>query len=109
MILIAIYLICRSHKAAGAAGEGDRECIWPTSIGEPRHACSMILLLAVGMLRRGERGGLYSYHAWPQSYDHRPSHPYNAGTEHVGFSRTTQKLLAPIAKHREVLGESHEG
>ena len=28
---------------------------------------------------------MYSYHAWPKSYDHRPSHPYNAGTEHVGF------------------------
>ena len=26
------------------------------------------------------------YHAWPQSYDHRSSRPYNAGTEHVGFS-----------------------
>ena len=26
--------------------------------------------------------------AWPYSYDHRPSHPYYAGTEHVGFSPT---------------------
>ena len=23
------------------------------------------------------------HHAWPESYDHRPSHPYSAGTEHV--------------------------
>ena len=26
--------------------------------------------------------------------DHRPSHPYNAGTEHVGFPPTTQALRA---------------
>ena len=25
----------------------------------------------------------------------RPSHPYNAGTEHVGFSPTCRALLAP--------------
>ena len=33
--------------------------------------------------RRG--GGVYSYHLWPYSDDHRPSHPYNAGTKHVGL------------------------
>ena len=33
---------------------------------------------------------------------------YYAGTEHVGFSPTRQKLLAPSAKRREVLGELHE-
>ena len=32
-----------------------------------------------------ERGGSIHYHVWPWSYDHRPSHPYNAGTEHVGL------------------------
>ena len=53
--------------------------------------------------------GCTRYHAWPQLYDHRPSHPYNAGTEHVGFSRTRQTLLAPSAKRREVFGEPHEG
>ena len=37
------------------------------------------------------------------------SHPYNAGTENVGFSPTRQTSLAPSAKRREVLGESHEG
>ena len=31
-------------------------------------------------------------------YDHRPSQPHNAGTEHVGFSPTRQTLLAPSAK-----------
>ena len=54
-------------------------------------------------------GGGTHYHAWPYSYDDRPSRPYNAGTEHVGFSPTRQTLLAPSAKHREVLRESHEG
>ncbi|CAN0487828.1 unnamed protein product [Laminaria digitata] len=38
-----------------------------------------------------------------------PSHPYNAGTEHVVFSPTRQTLLAPSANRREVFGESHEG
>ena len=36
-----------------------------------------------------------------------PSHPYNAGTEDVGFSPTRQAFLAPCAKNREVFGESH--
>ena len=40
--------------------------------------------------------------------DHRPSHPYYAGTEYVGFSPTRQTLLAPSEKRREVFGESHE-
>ena len=42
-------------------------------------------------------------------YDHRPSHPGYAGTEHVGFSPTRQTLLAPRAKRLEVFGESHAG
>ena len=41
--------------------------------------------------------------------DRRPPQPYNAGTEHVGFSQTRQIKLAPRAKRREVSGESHEG
>ena len=40
--------------------------------------------------------------------DHKPSHPYNAGAEHVGFSPTRQTLLAPSAKRREVFGESQK-
>ena len=54
------------------------------------------------------RGRVYSCYAWPHSYDHGPSHPYNAGTEHVGFSPTRQTLLVPSAKRREILGGSHE-
>ena len=34
---------------------------------------------------KGERGGCTHCHAWPTLYDHRPSHPYNARMEHVGF------------------------
>ena len=37
-----------------------------------------------------------------------PSHPYNAGTERVGFT-DQHILLAPSPKHREMLGESREG
>ena len=60
--------------------------------------------------RSGDGGGeAYSVCAWPQSYDHRLSHPYYAGTERVGFSLTRQTMLAPSAKRREVFGESHEG
>ena len=40
---------------------------------------------------------------------YRPSHPYYAETEHVGFSPTRQTLLAPSAKRRQLFGESHEG
>ena len=39
----------------------------------------------------------------------KPSHPYNAGTEHVGFSPTRQALRAPSAKRREVFVESQRG
>ena len=39
----------------------------------------------------------------------RPSHPYNAGTEHVGFSPTKQISLAPSTMRREVFGESYKG
>ena len=35
-------------------------------------------------------GGVYLICAWPSWYDYRPSHPYNAGSEHVGFSPTKQ-------------------
>ena len=43
---------------------------------------------------------------WPYS---RLSHPYNSGTEDVGFSPTGRKLLALSAKRREGFGKSHEG
>ena len=39
----------------------------------------------------------------------RPSHPYNGGTEHVGFSPARQALLAPSAKRREVFDGLHKG
>ena len=42
-------------------------------------------------------------HGRSRMYDHRSSHPYNARTEHVDFSQTRLLLLAPSAKHREVV------
>ena len=53
--------------------------------------------------------GVCAYVMHGRSHDHGPSPPYNAGTEHVGFSPTRQTLLAPSPKRREVFGESHEG
>ena len=41
---------------------------------------------------------VHSWHAWPYSYDHRPSHPCNAGTERVGCSPSRQTVLAPSAE-----------
>ena len=61
------------------------------------------------MGRRWGGGAGFSVRAWPQSYDHRPSHLYCAGTEHVRFSPTRQIMLAPSVKRREVFGEQHEG
>ena len=45
---------------------------------------------------------MYSVCARPQSYGHRPSHPYYAGTEHVGFSPSenvfTKKAVSACTK-----------
>ena len=60
-----------------------------------------------GVLDRGDVLDLM--HGRSQMTIDRPSHPYNAGTEHVGFPPTRQRLLAPSANRREVSGESHEG
>ncbi|CAN0122714.1 unnamed protein product [Laminaria digitata] len=58
--------------------------------------------------RRG--GVLIIMHGRSRMTIYRPSHPYNAGTEHVGgFSPIRQASLAPSAKRREVFGDSHEG
>ena len=37
-------------------------------------------------------------HGRSRRHDHRPSYPYNAGTEQIRFSPTTQTMLAPSAK-----------
>ena len=62
-------------------------------------------------MEAGEIGGGCSHvmHGRSRKPIHRPSHPYNVGTEQVGFSPTRQALHAPSAKRREVLGGSHEG
>ena len=55
-------------------------------------------LLQFYSLGEGGGGRECLCHGCPQSYDHGPSHPCNAGTEHIGFSPTRQTLLAPSAK-----------
>ena len=84
-----------------------RHLLCSTTHCEPALGCrasrfrvSGILLLYVGTVCEGDivafddstffsgiagGGGRTRSHAWPESYNHRPSHPYNAGTEHVGF------------------------
>ena len=57
----------------------------------------------------GREGGVQFFHAQPQCQDHRPSHPYDAGTAHVGLSPTTQTTRAPSAERGDVFGDSHEG
>jgi len=42
-----------------------------------------------------EGWGVYSCHAWPSSYDHRPSYSFNDVAEHVRLSPTRQKFLEP--------------
>ena len=61
-----------------------------------------------GLWRGG--AGLYSISCMAVVvYDLRPSHPYDAGTEILGFSPTRLALRVSSAKRREVSSESHEG
>ena len=41
--------------------------------------------------------------------DHRTPYPCDVGTKHVGFSPTSQTLLAPSVKRRDVSGKWREG
>lgn len=65
--------------------------------------------ITVWATSRAKMGGVYSCHASLWSYGLKRSHPYIAGTQHVEFRPTKQILVAPIAKRREGLGESHRG
>ena len=69
---------------------------------------SMVLLYAYTQRGGRGRGAHFMHGRSGMTIWYRPSHPYNVGTEHVGFPPTRQALLAPSAKRREVLGESHE-
>ena len=51
--------------------------------------------LPFSRLRQGWGGVSYVMPSRSRMYDHRSSHPYNAGTEHVGCSQTRQTLLVP--------------
>ena len=64
------------------------------------------------VMTKAKAGGVPEIHTWPSSYDHRPSHPYNADTEHDGFSPTRQTLLAQArstvrCSARHMTGELH--
>ena len=48
----------------------------------------------------GGEGGIYFTHG-RSSMTVRPSHPYNAGTEHVGFSQTRQAMRGEGGGGRE--------
>lgn len=50
----------------------------------------------------GGREGMCSCIAWPWSYEHIPSRPYNAGMELVGFRPARVTIIAPSAKRRAV-------
>ena len=52
-------------------------------------------------------GGSNLFHGYRSLPDHRPSHPYYARTEHVGFLPTGQTSRVPSAKRRDVFGELH--
>ena len=58
---------------------------------------------------RGERVGPWLCGCTHFMHSHRPSHPYDAWTEYVGFSPTRKKSRAPSAKRRGVFSESPEG
>ena len=45
-------------------------------------------------------GILIIIHGRSRMNDHRPSYPYNAGTEKIRFSPTTQTMLAPSANKK---------
>ena len=61
-------------------------------------------------LRQGQEVGCTLFmHGRSRISIHSPSHPCNAGTEHVGFSPTRQISPALSAKRCEVFGESHDG
>ena len=77
-------------------------CVRPAQKVQPIPTVTWLLGEGVGALI------MYAMHGRSRIYDHRLSHPYNAGTEHVGFSPTRQTSLAPNAERREVFGESHE-
>lgn len=54
-------------------------------------ACSLLkVVLQLKLLYIFPRGRCTHFHAKPSSYEHRPSHPYIDGTEHVGFLSTRQ-------------------
>lgn len=55
--------------------------------------------------------GWYSCHAWLQSYDHRPAHPYNSRTRHVGYSprqenSRSEKKRSEMSVHPQMMKQT---
>ena len=48
---------------------------------------------------------MYSCHAWPQSYDHRPLHPYDEGTRSTSSFHRPGRHCSPSVKCHETSGK----
>ena len=86
-----------TYHSKGHYNQGHSEMCDMYSIQRVRIGCRRSRPYYVAYWRPGGSGCAHC-HAWPQSYDHRPSHPSNAGAERVGFSTAMQTLLEPSAK-----------
>ena len=96
-------------RAGAAMKTGEKMCESFSMAYDLAFDGSKFLFSLLGAFASWGSGGGIHYHPWPSSYEHRPSHPYNPGTEQlVGFHRLGTYCFAPSAKRREVLGGSHE-
>lgn len=64
--------------------------------------------VGVGRMKWGVGTGILMSRMAVGSQDQRTSHPYHAGTDYAGSSKTRQVLLEPSADRGEVHGESRE-
>ena len=110
LFLVDSQVMCRYGQVLNACDAADEpHCWFERKAPEQRRFKIKLVSGSAENVACDPRGGVYSFHAWPQSCGHKPSHPFNDGTEHVGFSRTRQTSGVPSAICREVFGESHEG
>ena len=75
--VVYVYMYVEvSQVRKGASGKKKRNV-------QPYRSLHRGRTMVEGGWRRGRGGSRYYARQW--SYDHRLSHPYNAGTKHVGF------------------------
>ena len=92
-----------------AVDVGGRRDLDPTSGNAGKISHSLQNRKAAGRGKGNRRGVLITRHGRSRTPKYsRPSHPRNAGTEHVEVSLTRQTSLAPSTNRREVFGESHD-